>query len=94
MANSSSKSHLRLSLRVQHLMAALLLFALLYSLTNEYSAAVINYCSDCVHNLAITLDSNIVFIPAMIVPYSWSLILFMASFFMVRTKPQLSVLTH
>ncbi|WP_201566508.1 phosphatase PAP2 family protein [Psychrobacter sp. JCM 18900] len=34
------------------------------------------------------------FIPAMIVPYSWSLILFVASFFLVRTSTQLSLLTY
>jgi len=34
------------------------------------------------------------FIPAMIVPYSWSLILFIASFFLVRTSTQLSLLSY
>ncbi|NYR10390.1 phosphatase PAP2/dual specificity phosphatase family protein [Psychrobacter sp. BI730] len=47
-----------------------------------------------IHNLATPFDSMIPFIPAMIVPYSWSLILFMASFFLVRTSTQLSLLTY
>jgi len=34
------------------------------------------------------------FIPAMIVPYSWSLVLFVISFFLVRTSTQLSLLSY
>lgn len=82
------KPSLRLSLRLQHLAAALLIFALLYTLTNSYSC-----CPKRVHHLATSLDDSIAFIPTMIVPYSWSLILFVASFFVVRTAKQLSLLT-
>lgn len=79
--------------RIQHLAMALLIFAVLYTLTNAYSAALFTSYPERIYNLATTLDSSIPFIPAMIVPYSWSMILFIASFFMVRTPKQLSVLS-
>ncbi|QOD13836.1 phosphatase PAP2/dual specificity phosphatase family protein [Psychrobacter sp. 28M-43] len=47
-----------------------------------------------IHNLATPFDSMIPFIPAMIVPYSWSLVLFVISFFLVRTSIQLSLLSY
>lgn len=87
------KDKLPLSLRVQHLIIALLLFAIFYTLTNTYSAAVFDRYPERIHSLAITIDSKVPFIPAMIVPYSWSMIVFIASFFMVRTARQLSVLS-
>lgn len=90
---NNDKDKLPLSLCVQHLIIALLLFAIFYTLTNTYSAAVFDRYPERIHSLAITIDSTIPFIPAMIVPYSWSMILFIASFFMVRTARQLSVLS-
>ena len=100
MANAScnnelnlNKDKLRLSLRVQHLIIALLLFAIFYTLTNTYSAALFNHYPKRVHSLAIDIDRQIPFISAMIVPYSWSMIVFIASFFMVRTARQLSALS-
>lgn len=78
---------------MQHLAVALLVFAVLYPLTNAYSAAVFSAYPERIYTLALPLDNEIGFIAAMIVPYSWSLILFVASFFMVRTPEQLSQLT-
>ena len=79
--------------RLSHLAIALVIFAIFYSLTNSYSAAVFVSYPERIHNLAISYDNNIVFIASMIIPYSWSLILFVASFFMVGTDKQLSKLT-
>ena len=87
------RDKLRLSLRLQHLIIAFLLFAIFYTLTNAYSATVFDSCPDRIHSLAITIDSKVPFIPAMIIPYSWSMIVFIAGFFMVRTARQLSVLS-
>lgn len=92
-SNISEVSSISLCSRLQNLIIALAVFAVLYTLTNAYSAALFSCCPSRIHTLAFTLDTSIAFIPAMIVPYSWSLILFIASFFMVRTKRQLSVLT-
>ena len=78
--------------RIAHLLAALLIFAVLYSLTNAYSMALFDSYPERINTLAIMIDRRIPFIPAMIIPYSWSMILFIASFFMVRTVRQLSVL--
>ncbi|WP_261870782.1 phosphatase PAP2 family protein [Psychrobacter sp. JCM 18901] len=47
-----------------------------------------------IHNLATPFDNAIPFIPAMIVPYSWSLTLFVVSFFLVRTSTKLSLLSY
>lgn len=80
--------------RLQHLALSLLVFYLLYTLTNLYGAALYLINPSHIHNLALPLDHTIPFIPAMIVPYSWSLLLFCASFFMVRTSQQLSLLTR
>ncbi len=88
-----SSQPLPVSSRVQHLTVALLLFAVLYTLTNHYSAAVFVSYPERIHTLAIALDQFIAFIPTMIIPYSWSLILFVTSFFMVRSHKQLSQLT-
>lgn len=88
-----ASNHVSVSLRVQYLAAALLLFLVLYTLTNKYSSAAFEHASTRIHNLAVIGDNYISFIPAMIVPYSWSMILFIASFFMVRTSHQLSLLT-
>lgn len=93
MTNKAGRPRLLLSTRIGHLTAALLLFALLYSLTNHYSAALFDCCSERIHYVATSLDSSLPFIAAMIVPYSWSMILFIASFFMVRTPSQLSSLS-
>ncbi len=79
--------------RIKHLIATLLLFAVLYSLTNIYSATLFSIYPERLYSFATSLDSNITFIPAMIIPYSWSMILFIASFFMVRTPKQLSTLS-
>jgi len=80
--------------RLQHLSLSLLVFYLLYTLTNLYGAALYLINPSHIHNLALPLDHTIPFIPAMIVPYSWSLLLFCASFFMVRTSQQLTLLTR
>ncbi len=90
--NSLGKNNISLLSRVQHLVAALLIFSVLYTLTNSYGAAVSSCCPNRIYNLATAFDNSIAFIPAMIVPYSWSLIVFVASFFMVRTSHQLSLL--
>lgn len=80
--------------RLQQLALSLLVFYLLYTLTNLYGAALYQLNPSHIQNLALPLDRNIPFIPAMIVPYSWSLLLFCASFFMVRTSQQLTSLTR
>jgi membrane-associated phospholipid phosphatase len=80
--------------RLQHLALSLLVFYLLYTLTNLYGAALYQLNPSHLQNLALPLDCTIPFIPAMIVPYSWSLLLFCASFFMVRTSRQLTLLTR
>ncbi|ALF60204.1 hypothetical protein AOC03_09280 [Psychrobacter urativorans] len=82
------------SVRVRYLALTLAIFYLLYTLTNSYSATLYEIAPSRVHNLAITFDNAIPFIPVMIVPYSWSLLLFVASFFMVRTMLQLVLLTR
>ncbi|MDN5565793.1 MAG: phosphatase PAP2 family protein [Psychrobacter sp.] len=87
------KDKLSLSLRLQHLIIALLLFAIFYTLTNAYSAIVFDSYPQRIHSLAITIDNKIPFISTMIIPYSWSMIVFIASFFIVRTARQLSVLS-
>ena len=81
-----------MSSRLQDLSVSLLVFALLYTLINAYSATLFVCCPNHIHNLATSFDIRIPFIPAMIIPYSWSMILFISSFFMVRTARQLSVL--
>ncbi|WP_201579652.1 phosphatase PAP2 family protein [Psychrobacter sp. Pi2-52] len=80
--------------RFKHLGLALAIFYLLYNLTTFYSVSLYKLYPSKVHNLATPFDSMIPFIPAMIVPYSWSLILFVASFFLVRTSTQLSLLSY
>lgn len=85
---------LNLSTRFRHLGLALAIFYLLYNLTTFYGVSLYELYPSKVHNLATPFDSVIPFIPAMIVPYSWSLILFVVSFFLVRTSIQLSLLTY
>ena len=80
--------------RFKHLGLALSIFYLLYNLTTVYSVSLYKLYPSKVHNLATPFDSMIPFIPAMIVPYSWSLVLFVVSFFLVRTSTQLSLLTY
>lgn len=80
--------------RFKHLGLALSIFYLLYNLTTVYSVSLYTLYPSQIYNLATPFDSMIPFIPAMIVPYSWSLILFVASFFLVRTSTQLSLLTY
>ena len=63
-------------------------------MTTLYSVSLYEIAPSSIHNLATPFDSAIPFIPAMIVPYSWSLILFVVSFFLVRTSTQLSLLTY
>ena len=63
-------------------------------MTTLYSVSLYEIAPSAIHHLATPFDSIIPFIPAMIVPYSWSLILFVASFFLVRTSRQLSLLTY
>ncbi|WP_201547217.1 phosphatase PAP2 family protein [Psychrobacter sp. Pi2-1] len=85
---------LNLSTRFRHLGLALAIFYLLYNLTTVYSVSLYKLYPSKVHNLTTPFDSVIPFIPAMIVPYSWSLVLFVVSFFLVRTSIQLSLLTY
>ncbi len=80
--------------RFKHLGLALSIFYLLYNLMTAYSVSLYTLYPSQIHNLATPFDSMVPFIPAMIVPYSWSLILFVASFFLVRTSTQLSLLTY
>ena len=80
--------------RFKHLGLALAIFYLLYNLTTFYSVSLYKLYPSQIYNLATPFDSMIPFIPAMIVPYSWSLILFVASFFLVRTSAQLSLLSY
>ncbi|MGE6440557.1 phosphatase PAP2 family protein [Psychrobacter sp. NPDC078409] len=82
------------STRFRHLALALAIFYLLYNLTTFYSVSLYKLYPSTIHNLATPFDSSIPFIPAMIVPYSWSLILFVVSFFLVRTSTQLSLLSY
>ena len=80
--------------RFKHLGLALSIFYLLYNLTTVYSVSLYTRYPSQIHNLATPFDSMIPFIPVMIVPYSWSLTLFVISFFLVRTSTQLSLLTY
>ncbi len=82
------------STRFRHLALALSIFYLLYNVTTLYSVSLYKLYPSTIHNLATPFDSAIPFIPAMIVPYSWSLILFVVSFFLVRTSTQLSLLSY
>ena len=85
---------LNTSTRFRHLGLALSIFYLLYNVTTFYSVSLYKLYPSSVYNLATPFDSVIPFIPAMIVPYSWSLILFVGSFFLVHTSIQLSLLTY
>ena len=80
--------------RFKHLGLALSIFYLLYNLTTVYSVSLYTLYPSQIYNLATPFDKFVPFIPAMIVPYSWSLILFVASFFLVRTSTQLSLLSY
>ena len=82
------------SARLGYLALTLGIFYLLYSLSNIYSANLYKHIPNSVHILATSLDTHITFIPIMIVPYGWSLLLFCASFFMVNTRRQLTLLTY
>ncbi|MDN3453287.1 MULTISPECIES: phosphatase PAP2 family protein [unclassified Psychrobacter] len=82
------------STRFRHLGLALSVFYLLYNVTTLYSVSLYKLYPSKMHHLATSFDSVIPFIPAMIVPYSWSLILFVAGFFLVRTSTQLSLLSY
>ena len=73
---------------------ALSVFYLLYNLTTFYSVSLYKLYPAKIHSLATPFDDVIPFISVMIIPYSWSLILFVASFFIVRTAAQLSLLTR
>ncbi len=92
--------------RLISLACAFGVFAALYSLTNIYAQTLfydtqfseLNNINSVwprkVYSLITPVDAAIPFIPLMIVPYSWSIILFCASFFMVKTPVQLSLLTR
>lgn len=82
------------SIRFQHLAVALSIFYLLYTLTTLYSASLYELAPAQFYNLSTPFDETIPFISVMIVPYSWSLLLFAASFFLVRTPTQLVMLTR
>lgn len=80
--------------RLIHLAVALTVFYVLYTLTNSYSSYLYTVNPAEVHVLATSIDSSIRFIPAMIIPYSWSLLLFCISFFLVQTPKQFTLLTR
>ncbi len=80
--------------RFKHLGLALSVFYLLYNLTTVYSISLYTLYPSQIYNLATPFDKFVPFIPAMIVPYSWSLVLFVISFFLVRTSTQLSLLSY
>ena len=102
----TSTSPLSMTSRWISLACAFGVFAMLYSLTNVYAQALFDDIQFSelssinsvwprkVYSLAIPIDVAIPFIPLMIVPYSWSIMLFCASFFMVKTPTQLSLLTR
>lgn len=100
----AAKLKLSITLRIKGLTIALGLFALLYTLTNTYAEKVFIEVQSGhkfshlpharVHLLTTTIDSTIPFISSMIVPYSWSIILFCIGFFLVKTQRQLSLLTQ
>ncbi|MGP4952874.1 phosphatase PAP2/dual specificity phosphatase family protein [Psychrobacter sp. T6-1] len=96
--NKVQKKTRRLSLTI-----ALGLFALLYTVTNFYAQTLFDDIQQhltfslvpkTIYELSVPLDTFIPFIPVMIVPYSWSILLFCASFFVVKTPWQLSLLTR
>jgi len=102
----TSNVSIQLSARLLCLAAALGLFALLYSLTNVYAQTLFDDIQSSgfdgvstlwpkmIYTLATPFDTAIPFISVMIIPYSWSILLFCASFFMVQTRQQLSFLTR
>lgn len=102
----TDNSSLSIKSRLISLVCAFGIFAILYPLTNIYAQtlfydiqfselSIINSIwSKTVYNLAIPIDATTPFIPLMIVPYSWSIMMFCASFFMVKTPKQLSLLTR
>ena len=101
----TGNSPLSMKSRWVSLACAFGIFAILYSLTNLYAQTLLygiqfselssinSVWPKKVYNLATPIDVAIPFIPLMIVPYSWSIMLFCAGFFMVKTPAQLSLLT-
>ena len=89
----STTHALSISTRFRHLCLALAIFYLLYNVTTFYSVSLYEIAPSSIHNLATPFDVVIPFMPVMIIPYSWSLILFVVGFFLVRTSTQLSLLT-
>lgn len=102
----TSHSPLSMKSRYVSLVCAFGIFAILYSLTNSYAQTLfydiqfseLNSINSVwpkkIYNLTTPIDAAIPFMPLMIVPYSWSIMLFCASFFMVKTPAQLSLLTR
>lgn len=102
----TSHSPLSMKSRWISLACAFGIFAILYSLTNIYAQTLFydiqfselsninSIWSKKVYNLTTPVDAAIPFIPLMIVPYSWSILLFCFSFFMMKTPVQLSLLTR
>ena len=82
-----------LSQRIICLLWALGVFYCLYPLTNLYSEALSHTRSFQHVQVISNIDGVIPFIEWMIIPYSWSLILFIASFFIVTSIKQLHKLT-
>ena len=79
--------------RIIYLFWALGMFACLYPLTNFYSE-ILNISQPYQHWQVIpVIDNAIPFIDWMIVPYSWSLPLFICSFFIVANIRQLRILS-
>ena len=100
------KTLVSMTARVLSLAYALGVFSVLYSLTNFYADSLFHdiglhgfstthsLWAKQIYQLDIATDSMVPFIPTMIVPYSWSFIVFCASFFIVKTPKQLSLLTR
>lgn len=82
-----------LSQRIICLLWALGVFYCLYPLTNLYSEVLSHTRSFQPVQVISSIDGIIPFIEWMIIPYSWSLILFIASFFIVSSIRQLHKLT-
>ena len=90
---SSLNNKPNLSQRIICLLWALGVFYCLYPLTNLYSEVLSHIRPFYNVQVISSIDGVIPFIEWMIIPYSWSLILFIASFFIVSSIKQLHKLT-
>lgn len=86
-----SQNHPTIKTRFGHLIGFFAVFNCLYNLTNAYTAKLTNHMP--ISNVASGFDSQIAFIPSMILPYSCSLWLLIVSFFITDTNKALQRLT-